>query len=111
MSLLQMRRDHHDEMLEAARGDIPVDTLIHGGRILNVMTGEILDGDIAIHKGFIVSLFARDIQATRRIDATGRIVLPAFIVYDDHHLPGLNVGNCFFNGIKHDIPIRPRTLP
>jgi len=53
MNLIEMRREHYDEMLAAARGDIPVDTLIHGGRILNVLTGEILKGDIAIHSRFI----------------------------------------------------------
>ena len=56
MDLLEMRRKHCDEMLAAARGDIPVDTLVHGGRILNVLTGDILDGDIAIHQIFFVEI-------------------------------------------------------
>jgi len=79
MDLMEMRLHHYDEILAAARGDIPADTLIHGGRILNVLTGDILDGDIAIHRGFIVSLFAEGIQATEKIDASGKIALPAFI--------------------------------
>jgi adenine deaminase len=79
MDLLEMRREYYDEMLAAARGDIPVDTVVQGGRILNVMTGDILDGDIAIHKHFIVSLFAKNVQAAQRIDASGKIAIPAFI--------------------------------
>ncbi len=79
MHLLERRIAHYDELLAAARGDVPVDTLIHGGRILNVMTGEILPGDLAIHKGFIVRVFAKDIEASERIDAAGTIAIPAFI--------------------------------
>ncbi|MGC9523461.1 MAG: hypothetical protein ACP5HG_16490 [Anaerolineae bacterium] len=63
MGLLERRIEHYDDLLAAARGDVPVDTLIHGGRILNVMTGEILPGDLAIHKGFIVRVFAKEIEA------------------------------------------------
>jgi len=79
MNLLEMRREHYDEMLAAARGDIPVDTLVHGGRILNVMTGDVLDGDIAIHKHFIVSLYAKNVEAREKIDASGKMVIPSFI--------------------------------
>ena len=63
MDLLKKRIDCYDELLQAARGEIPVDLAIQGGRILNVMTGEILKGDIAVHKGFIVSILTKNIQA------------------------------------------------
>ncbi len=79
MDILQKRIMNYDELLSAARGDIPIDLTITGGRILNVMTGEIIKGDLAIHKGFIVSVFAKNIQAKQTIDARGKIVVPAFI--------------------------------
>ena len=79
MDLLQKRIASYDELLRAARGEIPVDLAIQGGRILNVMTGEILKGDLAIHQGFIVSMFTRNIQARQTIDARGKIAVPAFI--------------------------------
>jgi adenine deaminase len=79
MDLLQKRLELYDELLRAARGDIAVDLAIKGGRILNVMTGEILKGDLAIHRGFIVSLFTKNIQAKQTIDARGKIAVPAFI--------------------------------
>ena len=45
MDLLNKRLECYDELLRAARGEITVDLLIQGGRILNVLTGEILKGD------------------------------------------------------------------
>lgn len=79
MNLLQKRIECYDELLRAARGEITVDLAIKGGKILNVMTGEILRGDLAIHKGFIASMFTKDIRARRTIDAAGKIAVPAFI--------------------------------
>jgi adenine deaminase len=79
MDILQERIMNYDELLRAARGDITVDLAITGGRILNVMTGEIINGDLAIHKGFIVSVFNKTVKAKQTIDARGKIVVPAFI--------------------------------
>jgi adenine deaminase len=79
MNLLEKRMQSYDELVQAARGDVPVDLVIEGGRILNVLTGEILTGDIAVHKGFIVSLFTKTKQAKQRVDARGKIAIPAFI--------------------------------
>lgn len=79
MNLLQKRLDVYDELLQAARGDIPADLVIEGGRVLNVLTGEILEGNITVHKGFIVSLYTQSPDAVRRVDARGKIAIPAFI--------------------------------
>lgn len=79
MNLLEKRLQSYDELVLAARGEIPADLLIEGGHILNVLTGEVLPGDIAVHKGFIVSLYPRSIQARERIDARGKTAIPAFI--------------------------------
>jgi adenine deaminase len=79
MDLMLARKANYSELVRAARGDIPADLLLQGGRILNVMTGEILRGDLLIHKGFIVSVFPRDGKARRTIDATGTTAIPAFI--------------------------------
>lgn len=79
MDLIQQRIDCYDELLRASRGEIPVDLLISGGRFLNVVTGDILKGDIAVHKGFIVSVNVSQPKAVRTIDATGKIAVPALI--------------------------------
>jgi adenine deaminase len=79
MNLMQSRTAHYEELVRAARGDTQADLLLQGGRILNVMTGEVLRGDLLVHKGFIVSVFPRDAKARRTIDARGTIAIPAFI--------------------------------
>lgn len=79
MNLLQKRIESYDELVRAARGEMPVDLAIQGGKILNVLTGEILKGDLAIHRGFIVGLYTQDVQARETIDARGTIAVPAFI--------------------------------
>ena len=79
MNLIQQRIECYDELLRASRGEIPVDLLITGGRYLNVLTGEILKGDIAVHKGFIVSVNVTQPKAIRTIDATGKIAVPSLI--------------------------------
>jgi len=79
MDLLKKRLSCYDELMRAARGEIPADLLIKGGRILNVMTGEILKGDLAVHSGFIVSILDKDVRARQTVDATGKIAMPAFI--------------------------------
>jgi adenine deaminase len=79
MDLLQARKANYADLVRAARGEIPSDLLIRGGRILNVTTGEILPGDILVHKGFIVSVYPQGAEARRTIDARGATAIPAFI--------------------------------
>jgi adenine deaminase len=61
----------------AARGDLPVDLLLTGARIVNVFSGRVVDGAIAIKNGFIVGFGNYD--AARKIDLGNRYVSPGFI--------------------------------
>ena len=79
MDLIKSRIDTYEESLKAARGEIPIDTVIQGASVLNVLTGDLLEGDVGIHKGFIVSLFAKKTQAHQRIDGGWKTVIPSFI--------------------------------
>ena len=79
MGLVEKRMAAYDALLAAARGDVTVDLLIKGGKVLNVMTGELLPGDVAVHQGFIVSLFRKNVAAKQTLDAKGMIVAPAYI--------------------------------
>jgi adenine deaminase len=79
MSLIQNRIAAYDELRLAARGEITADLLLHGGKILNVLTGEILPGNVLIHKGFIAALFTKGGDARQKIDIRGMIAAPAFI--------------------------------
>jgi adenine deaminase len=75
-------------LIEVSRGQAPPDLLITGGQILNVYSGEVLPGAVAVARGRIAYAGAREIVPgpnTEVIDARGRIVGPGYI--DPHTHP------------------------
>ncbi len=64
-------------IIQCARGEVPADRVLTGGRIVNVFTGEIVSGDIAIADGRIVGI--GPYRAAETVDLGGRYVCPAFI--------------------------------
>lgn len=66
-----------EHLIAAARGDQPADLLLRNGRIVNVYSGEILEGDIAVANGHIAGFGARDAHA--EVDLRGRFVAPGYI--------------------------------
>jgi len=64
--------------LAVARGDVPADVVIKGGRVLSVFTGELLDADVAV-AGEHVAAVGPDYRGNESFDAGGLIVLPGFI--------------------------------
>jgi adenine deaminase len=69
------------ERIAVARGEVEADLLLANGRIVNVFSGEILPGSIAIAGGVIAGI--GDYRARKVIDLEGKIVVPGFI---DPHL-------------------------
>ena len=67
-------------IITAARGDAPVDLLLTRARIVNVFSGRIIDGSIAVKDGHIAGF--GDYNATETLDIGGRFVAPGFI--DSH---------------------------
>ena len=65
------------ELVEVARGERPADTLIENTRLVNVMSGEIHDADIAIHAGMVVGF--GDYEAAETIDLEGLYVGPGLL--------------------------------
>jgi adenine deaminase len=63
--------------LAVARGDVPADTVVRGGRVFCVFTREWLNADVAIADGVIAGI--GDYDGSEVIDATGRFVVPGFI--------------------------------
>ncbi|WP_183597360.1 adenine deaminase [Paenibacillus phyllosphaerae] len=55
----------------------PADLVIRGGRIVNVFTGELMEGDIAIVEGMIAGIGAY--EGKEIVDAQGRYIVPGFI--------------------------------
>ncbi|OGW59601.1 MAG: adenine deaminase [Nitrospirae bacterium RBG_16_64_22] len=68
-----------ERIIRVARGLEPADLVLAGGRHLNVFSGEILEGDVAVADGTIAGIGAYPAKAGRRIDLKGDILLPGFI--------------------------------
>jgi adenine deaminase len=66
-----------DTRIAAARGNVPVDLLLKDARLVNVISGEVHDADIAIHEGRVIG-FGR-YEAQQVVDLNGRFVCPGFM--------------------------------
>ncbi|MCB1333947.1 MAG: adenine deaminase, partial [Roseivivax sp.] len=64
------------------RGDEPADMVLRGGQVFDLVTGEMIPGDVAICGDTIVGIGA-DYEGRRVIDVTGAVLVPGFI---DTHL-------------------------
>jgi adenine deaminase len=64
-------------LIRHARGDEPADLRLRGGRVVNVLSGEILEADVAIAGERIIGL--GDYEARDTIDLDGAFVAPGFI--------------------------------
>src|SRR6476469_7274148 len=71
-------------ILEVARGDKPADLLLAGGRLVNVLSGEIYPADVAIVGDRIAGVSATPGQYRGRevIDLAGQYIAPGF--FDAH---------------------------
>ncbi|MFC7703543.1 adenine deaminase [Plastorhodobacter daqingensis] len=68
--------------IDQARGAEPADLVLRGGQVLDLVTGAMLKGDVAICGDRIVGTCA-DYEGRTVIDVTGKILVPGFI---DTHL-------------------------
>jgi adenine deaminase len=64
--------------IDQALGREPADLVIKGARILNVATGTLDEGDVAICGDWIVGIYD-DYRGRQEIEARGRIAAPGFI--------------------------------
>ncbi len=67
----------NQSIISAARGEIPVDLLIKNVRLVNLLSAEITESDIAIHDTKIVGF--GDYNAVLTVDAKGCFVAPGLI--------------------------------
>ncbi len=65
------------KLIETARGDRPADRVLAGGRIVDVFTRKVFEGDVAI-AGDVIAGIGR-YQGKERIDLKGRFVAPGLI--------------------------------
>lgn len=68
--------------IQQGRGDAPADVVLRGARTFDVITGAMLDGDVAICGDTIVGTCAQ-YDGAQIVDVTGLTLVPGFI---DTHL-------------------------
>lgn len=71
-----------EQIIDQGAGRIPADLVLKNGRFFDLVTGELVDSDIAICGDRIVGTFGT-YAGKKEIDISGRIVVPGFI---DTHL-------------------------
>jgi len=69
---------HMEEVIAAARGDMPGDLLLRNARIVNVFTSEIEEGDVLIKDGYIAGI-GPGYAARETVGLRGAYLMPGFI--------------------------------
>jgi adenine deaminase len=64
-------------LLAVARGDVPADLVLRGGRVLSVFTREWLDVDVAVYGGHVAGLGRY--EGERVVDLGGSHLVPGFV--------------------------------
>ena len=94
-----------DEMIKSARGEKEADILLTNVRIIDVFSGEIVDGDIAIAGGYIVGFGSY--PAKRIVDMENRFVSTGFI---DAHVHIESSMTCITEFARAIIPFGTTTV-
>ena len=92
---------HLETRIAQGRGDQPADLVLRGGQVFDVVTGEMIAGDVAICGDIIVGIGA-DYEGTRVIDVTGLTLVPGFI--DTH----LHIESSLITPFEFDRCVTPR---
>ncbi len=79
---MKTKIDSLKELIRAGRAQLPADTVVQNGTLVNVMTGEFYPADVAIYRDMIVAV--GDVNAykgpdTAIIDASGTYLTPGLI--------------------------------
>ena len=90
-----------EQRIAQGRGDEPADLVLRGGRVFDLMTGEMLDGDVAICGDTIVGV-GEAYEAKEVVDVSGLILVPGFI--DTH----LHIESSLVTPFEFDRCVTPR---
>jgi adenine deaminase len=88
-------------LIATGRGAVPADIVLRGGRVFDLVTGDLVASDVAITGDTIVGVFG-DYDAHRVIDVAGRIIVPGFI--DTH----LHIESSLATPLEFDRCVTPR---
>ena len=70
------------DRIDQGRGLVPADLVLKGGRVFDLITGDLVETDVAICGDTIVGVFGK-YAGRREIDVSGKVLVPGFI---DTHL-------------------------
>ena len=70
------------DRIDQGRGIVPADLVLKGARVFDLITGDLVETDVAICGDTIVGVFS-DYHGKVEVDFSGRILVPGFI---DTHL-------------------------
>ncbi|MDO6583999.1 adenine deaminase [Salipiger sp. 1_MG-2023] len=92
-----------EKRIAQGRGDAPADIVLRGGKLLDLVTGELLDGDVAICGDTIVGTLDH-YDAAQVIDVSGLTLVPGFI--DTH----LHIESSLVTPFEFDRCVTPRGI-
>ena len=72
-----MKREQLERRLAAARGDSQAELVLKNARIVNVFSGEVQQGDVAVFDGVIVGVGRY--TGVQEVELDGRYVCPGLI--------------------------------
>ncbi len=90
-----------ERRIAQARGAEPADLVLRGGKVLDLVTGDLLSGDVAICGARIVGICA-DYDGAQVLDVSGLILVPGFI--DTH----LHIESSLVTPLEFDRCVLPR---
>lgn len=96
-----MTRPSLADLIDQGRGVAPADMVLRGGRVFDLMTGTLVEGDVAICGDTIVGV-GEPYEGREVVDVTGRILVPGFI--DTH----LHIESSLVTPFEFDRCVTPR---
>lgn len=90
-----------EQAIDQGRGVAPADLVLKGGRVFDLVTGNLTETDVAIQGDRIVGTHGT-YHGTREIDVTGQILVPGFI--DTH----LHIESSLVTPFEFDRCVAPR---
>lgn len=89
------------DRIAQGRGEVPADIVLRGGRVFDLITGELVETDVAICGDTIVGVFGR-YEGKQVVDVTGKVLVPGFI--DTH----LHIESSLVTPFEFDRCVTPR---
>src|SRR5512136_2310827 len=65
------------DIIKVAKGESPCDLVLRGGKLVNVLSGEVYEADIGIFDGLVVGIGSY--RGREEVDVRGKYISPGFI--------------------------------